>query len=85
MSASGAERLEMEKAICYKSVYSRPVVINIEKISSEKGGRTMYSEVVMDHFRKPRNVGVIKDANGVGEVGNPLCGDMMTIYLKIKD
>src|SRR3989337_1698538 len=45
----------------------------------------MYSEVVMDHFRNPRNVGVIKDANGVGEVGNPLCGDMMTIYLKIKD
>ncbi len=45
----------------------------------------MYTEVVMDHFRNPRNVGVIKDADGVGEVGNPLCGDMMTIYLKIKD
>jgi nitrogen fixation NifU-like protein len=39
----------------------------------------------MDHFRNPRNVGVIEDANGVGEVGNPLCGDMMTIYLKIVD
>lgn len=39
----------------------------------------------MDHFRSPRNVGVIEDADGVGEVGNPLCGDMMTIYLKIKD
>jgi nitrogen fixation NifU-like protein len=38
----------------------------------------------MDHFRSPRNVGVIEDANGVGEVGNPLCGDMMTIYLKIE-
>ena len=45
----------------------------------------MYSKTVMDHFRSPRNVGVIEDANGVGEVGNPLCGDMMTIYLKIKD
>ncbi len=45
----------------------------------------MYSETVMDHFRNPRNVGVIEDANGVGEVGNPLCGDMMTIYLKIED
>ncbi len=45
----------------------------------------MYSKTVMDHFRNPRNVGVIEDANGVGEVGNPLCGDMMTIYLKIKD
>ena len=43
----------------------------------------MYNEVVMDHFKNPRNVGVIEDADGVGEVGNPLCGDMMTIYLKI--
>ena len=45
----------------------------------------MYSKTVMDHFRNPRNVGIIDDANGVGEVGNPLCGDMMTIYLKIEE
>jgi nitrogen fixation NifU-like protein len=45
----------------------------------------MYNKVVMDHFRNPRNVGVIENANGIGEVGNPLCGDMMTIYLKITD
>jgi nitrogen fixation NifU-like protein len=45
----------------------------------------MYSETVMDHFKNPRNVGVMDDADGVGEVGNPLCGDMMTIYLKIGD
>ena len=45
----------------------------------------MYNKTVMDHFRNPRNVGVIEDANGVGEVGNPLCGDMMTIYLKVHD
>ncbi|MEE4352649.1 MAG: Fe-S cluster assembly scaffold protein NifU [Desulfatiglans sp.] len=45
----------------------------------------MYSETVMDHFRKPRNVGVIEGANGIGEIGNPLCGDMMTIYLDVKD
>lgn len=45
----------------------------------------MYSKTVMDHFKQPRNVGVIEDADGVGEVGNPLCGDMMTIYLKIED
>jgi nitrogen fixation NifU-like protein len=45
----------------------------------------MYSKTVMDHFKKPRNVGVIENADGVGEVGNPLCGDMMSIYLKIKD
>lgn len=45
----------------------------------------MYNQTVMDHFRNPRNVGVIEDANGIGEVGNPLCGDMMTIYIKVKD
>lgn len=45
----------------------------------------MYNKVVMDHFRNPRNVGVIENADGVGEVGNPLCGDMMTIYLRISD
>jgi nitrogen fixation NifU-like protein len=45
----------------------------------------MYSKTVMDHFRNPRNVGTIEDADGIGEVGNPLCGDMMTIYLKVKD
>ncbi len=45
----------------------------------------LYSEKVMDHFRNPRNVGVIEDADGVGEVGNPTCGDIMKIYLKIQD
>ncbi|MCQ2558508.1 MAG: Fe-S cluster assembly scaffold protein NifU [Oscillospiraceae bacterium] len=45
----------------------------------------LYSDKVMDHFRNPRNVGVIEDANGVGEVGNPKCGDIMKIYLKIQD
>lgn len=45
----------------------------------------MYNKTVMDHFKNPRNVGVIEAPDGVGEVGNPLCGDMMTIYLKIKD
>ena len=45
----------------------------------------MYSETVMDHFKNPRNVGEMKDADGVGEVGNPICGDMMTIYIKVKD
>lgn len=45
----------------------------------------LYSEKVMEHFRNPRNVGVIEDADGVGEVGNPVCGDIMKIYLKIAD
>ncbi len=45
----------------------------------------LYSEKVMDHFRHPRNVGVIEDADGVGEVGNAKCGDIMKVYLKIED
>ena len=43
----------------------------------------MYSEKVMEHFRNPRNVGEIENADGVGEVGNPVCGDMMTFYIKV--
>ena len=45
----------------------------------------LYSEKVMDHFRNPRNVGVIEDADGIGEVGNAVCGYIMKIYLKIED
>lgn len=45
----------------------------------------MYTETVMDHFRNPRNVGQIENADGVGQVGNPKCGDIMKIYLKIND
>ncbi len=46
---------------------------------------SLYSEKVMDHFRNPRNVGVIENADGIGEVGNAKCGDIMKIYLKIDD
>ncbi len=45
----------------------------------------MYSEKVMDHFQNPRNVGEIEDASGVGTEGNPTCGDLMTIYIKVED
>jgi len=45
----------------------------------------MYSEKVMEHFRNPHNMGEIPDADGVGTVGNPICGDLMTIYIKVKD
>lgn len=44
----------------------------------------LYNEKVMDHFMHPRNVGVMKDADGIGEVGNPTCGDIMKIYIKVK-
>ena len=43
-----------------------------------------YNEKVMDHFMHPRNVGEIENADGIGEVGNPVCGDMMTFYIKVK-
>ena len=45
----------------------------------------VYSEKVMDHFSNPRNVGEIVDANGIGEVGNPRCGDIMKMYIKVED
>lgn len=45
----------------------------------------VYSEKVMDHFMHPRNVGEIENPDGIGEVGNPVCGDMMTFYIKVKD
>jgi len=45
----------------------------------------MYSEKVMDHFSNPRNSGEIENADGIGEVGNPTCGDMMTFYIKVED
>jgi len=45
----------------------------------------MYTDKVMDHFQNPRNVGEIVDADGIGEVGNVVCGDIMKIYLKVED
>lgn len=45
----------------------------------------MYTEIVMEHFRNPKNMGEIEDADGVGKVGNPLCGDVMYVYIKVKD
>ena len=58
-------------------------------IGGEKKSKTrrsrMYTDKVMDHFSNPRNTGEIQDADGVGEVGNPVCGDMMTFYIKVED
>jgi nitrogen fixation NifU-like protein len=45
----------------------------------------MYNEKVMEHFRNPHNMGEIPDADGIGTVGNPVCGDLMTIYIKVKN
>ena len=44
-----------------------------------------YTDKVREHFLNPRNVGVIEDADGIGEVGNPICGDMMKIFIKVED
>ena len=46
---------------------------------------TLYSEKVMEHFKNPRNVGELENPDGVGRVGNPICGDVMELYIKIKD
>lgn len=50
-----------------------------------EGFNTQYSEKVMEHFRDPHNVGEIPDADGIGDVGNPVCGDIMRLYIKVKD
>jgi nitrogen fixation NifU-like protein len=49
------------------------------------GGPDMYSQKVMDHFTNPRNVGEMEDADGIGEEGNPVCGDAMKIFIKVRD
>jgi nitrogen fixation NifU-like protein len=58
---------------------------HLTKITAKWGDGRMYSEKVMDHFMNPRNVGEIKDPDGVGTVGNPVCGDMMTFFIKVND
>lgn len=45
----------------------------------------MYNEIVMEHFQNPKNVGEIPDADGIGEMGSPQCGDTMVVYIKVKD
>ena len=45
----------------------------------------LYSEKVMDHFKNPRNVGEMENPSGIGHVGNPVCGDIMELYIKVKD
>jgi len=50
-----------------------------------EGFNTQYSEKVMEHFKDPHNVGEIPDADGIGDVGNPVCGDIMRLYIKVKD
>lgn len=51
----------------------------------ENAGNAQYSETVMQHFLNPHNVGELADANGVGTVGNPICGDIMKLYIKVED
>ena len=54
-------------------------------LNKSKEGNALYSEKVMDHFMNPRNVGELEDANGVAQVGNAKCGDIMKMYLKVED
>ena len=65
----------------------RPAAQDVAPVHEIPGGKShmIYSDKVMDHFQNPRNVGVIKDADGTGQVGNPVCGDMMSFYIKVKD
>jgi nitrogen fixation NifU-like protein len=58
---------------------------NSLKSRGEEDNMPIYSEKVMDHFMNPRNVGELENADGVGEMGNPVCGDMMTFYIKVDD
>jgi nitrogen fixation NifU-like protein len=60
-------------------------MLNLPKPAKEASNMPVYSEKVMDHFMNPRNVGDIENPDGVGEVGNPVCGDMMTFHIKVKD
>jgi nitrogen fixation NifU-like protein len=57
----------------------------VSGFSIGRDGISMYSELVMEHFSNPHNVGVIEDADGVGKVGNPMCGDVMEMFIKVKD
>jgi nitrogen fixation NifU-like protein len=59
--------------------------LNENRTLRDKKEEIMYTEKVMGHFSSPRNVGIIEDADGIGEVGNPVCGDMMAFYIKVKD
>jgi nitrogen fixation NifU-like protein len=65
---------------------ANPIRANVAAMLNEMKGETMlYSDKVMDHFVNPRNVGELEEADGVGEVGNPQCGDIMRVYLKVED
>ncbi|MEE8204858.1 MAG: Fe-S cluster assembly scaffold protein NifU, partial [Dehalococcoidales bacterium] len=59
--------------------------LNISRQGREKASMPIYSDKVMEHFTNPRNVGEIENPDGVGEEGNPICGDVMAFYIKVKD
>jgi nitrogen fixation NifU-like protein len=60
-------------------------MLNLPERTKEADNMPIYNEKVMDHFTNPRNVGEIENPDGVGEEGNPVCGDMMTFYITVKD
>jgi len=66
-------------------VFLDSTVLILRKTEGMKGMANMYSKIVLDHFKNPRNVGEIENPDGVGSAGNPVCGDMMEVYIKVKD
>jgi nitrogen fixation NifU-like protein len=60
-------------------------MLNLPKQAKGANNMPVYSKKVMEHFMNPLNVGEIENPDGIGEVGNPICGDMMTFYIKVKD
>lgn len=71
--------------MCGSPPFRRKLGTLISILGLHSNGLQLYSQKVMEHFRNPRNVGEIPDADGEGTVGNPVCGDLMTLYIKINE
>jgi len=69
----------------FSSLNTTVALIKITKVVTNMAEQIGYSEKVLDHFRNPQNVGDIENADGYGKVGNPVCGDLMEIYIKVED
>lgn len=96
LNGDPANRLPGNVNFCFEGIEGESLLLLLDELDmtryaekenlfcKENLNMALYSEKVMDHFRNPRNVGVIEDADGIGEIGNAVCGDIMKIYLKSK-